>query len=165
MNFYLKLLNTAFWQEAALDSLFVWLTDEPSHVAKSMASPMGIQQLQVVMEATNNQSFTNMMSPLDKIIFSSLPVNRALGRIDELAGCSPFIRALVKRLQHPDALVRKFLLTMLTNIYQKHQAPKQLVVLHNLEPLLQDLEQKDPAILVRKLASELYRSITTHDIL
>ena len=117
------------------------------------------------MEATNNQSFTNMMSPLDKIIFTSLPVNRALGRIDEVLGHSPFVRALVKRLQHPDALVRKSLLTMLTNIYTKHQAPKQLVVLHKLEPLLQDLQQKDPAILVRKLASELHGAIATHDIL
>ena len=47
VQFYLGLLSTEYWQESALDSLLVWMTDEPSHVAKFMSSPQGIQQLQV----------------------------------------------------------------------------------------------------------------------
>lgn len=100
------------------------------------------------------------------------------------------MRALVARLRHPDALVRKVLLNMLTYIYTKHQympaeiqilhgwnaipmtcsfsrcrSPKQLVELHKLEPVLRALKTDDPSILVRQLASELHNAFATHDIL
>jgi len=165
VTFYLGLLSTPYWQESALDSLLVWFTEEPTYVAKFMASPRGVQQLQVVMEASNNQSFTQMLGPLDKIIFSSLIVNRALGKIDDALGHSPFVNALVTRLQHPDPVVRKTLLNSLTNLYMKHQSPKLLVVNHKLESKLKELQDDDPSILVRKLASELYAAFATHDIL
>ena len=38
-------------------------------------------------------------------------------------GHSPFVRALVRKLRHPNALARKRVLSILTLIYERHQAP------------------------------------------
>lgn len=64
-------------------------------------------------------------------------MNRALGKLEPslgppLAGGSPFVTALIGRLGHPNALVRRLLLNVLTSIYERHQQPKQLVMLHQL---------------------------------
>jgi len=64
-------------------------------------------------------------------------VNRALGKLDPalgppFAGGSPFVTSLIGRLGHPNALVRRLLLNVLTSIYQRHSAPKQLVKIHQL---------------------------------
>ena len=61
--------------------------------------------------------------------------------------------------------VRRLLLTVLTYLYEKHQSPKQLVKLHRLAPLLQNIQATDPGVLVRKVASELFLAFGAHDIL
>ena len=165
VQFYLGLLSISYWQEHALDALLVWLQDEPSHVAKHMEAPLGVAQLQVVIEAKNNASFINMLEPLLKILYNSPPVNRALGRIRPELGVSPFVSALVQRLQHPNALVRRLVLSILTLIYERHQAPKQLVEKHQLEPVLRGIKENDPGVLVQQMASQLHRSFESHDVL
>lgn len=117
------------------------------------------------MEAKSNISFVNMLEPLKKIIYVSATVNRALGKIDPAHSSSPFVAALIGRLSHPDALVRRLLLDMLTSLYEKHQSPKQLVKLHGLAPLLEQIQDADPGVLVRQLACELYLAFRAHDIL
>ena len=67
VQFYLGLLSTEYWQEGALDALLAWLMDEASYVARFMATSQGVQELQVVMEATNNQSFVNKLEPLRQV--------------------------------------------------------------------------------------------------
>ena len=165
VQFYLGLLSTAYWQEAALDALRVWLIDEPAHVARYMASPYGVSQLSVVLEARSNSSFVNMLDPLAKIVHASAPVNRSLGKIDPSLGHSPFVVALIARLSHPNALGRRRLLDLLTSLYARHQAPKQLVKLHGLAPLLQGMLADDKAVIVRQVASELYVAFGAHEIL
>jgi hypothetical protein len=72
----------------------------------------------------------------------------------------------LERRSHPlDALVRRLLLTILTEIYRKHQEPKQLVKLHHLSALLKGIIDQDKAVLVRQVASELFESFKLHDIL
>lgn len=117
------------------------------------------------MEAKNSAAFVNMLDVLSRIIQMSTSVNRALGKVDPSLGYSPFVRALIGRLEHPNALVRRHLLTSLKSIYTCHQEPKQLVRLHRLAPLLADLEANDKAVLVRKVASELLESFKAHDLL
>ena len=165
VQFYLGLLSTSYWQEAALDALLVWLNDEPAHVARYMQAPSGVAQLSVVMEARDHAAFVNMLDALSKIVYTSAPTNRALGKIDPSLGHSPFVRVLISRLSHPDARVRRLLLSVLTSVYERHQSPKQLVKLHDLAPLLERVQEADPGVLVRKVASELYEAFKTHDIL
>ena len=43
MQFYLRLLSTEYWQEAALDALLVWLLDESTYVAKIIETPQGVE--------------------------------------------------------------------------------------------------------------------------
>ena len=130
-----------------------------------MEGPLGVQQLQVVIEARNGASFINMLDPLYKILYNSPPVNRALGRFRPELGYSPFVSALVRRLQHPDAVARKLVLSILTLIYERHKEPKQLVERHQLEPVLRDLKHNDPGVLVQQMASQLHRSFEAHDVL
>mmetsp|Transcript_71417 Transcript_71417/g.118681 ORF Transcript_71417/g.118681 Transcript_71417/m.118681 type:complete len:1176 (-) Transcript_71417:366-3893(-) len=166
VHFYLGLLSTEYWQEAALDALLVWLLDEGSYVSKVMETPQGVQALQVVME-TKNSSFVNMLDPLLRIVHNSIAVNRALGKVDAALGFSPFVQALVSRLRScaEGALVRKLLLAILTSLYEHHQSPKRLVERHNLMPVLRDLKDNDPGVLVQQIASQLYYSCEAHDIL
>ena len=68
----------------------MWLQHEPAHVTHFMEAAFGLEQLQVVLEARNNASFINMLEPLHKILYSSPPINRALGRIvPELGHSNP----------------------------------------------------------------------------
>ena len=106
-----------------------------------------------------------MLDALSKIVYTSAPTNRALGKIDPALGHSPFVRVLIARLSHPDARVRRLLLMVLTSLYERHLSPKQLVKLHELAPLLERIQVDDPGVLVKKVASELYESFKTHDIL
>ena len=105
-----------------------------------------------------------MLDYLAQIVFKSSTVNRALGKIDPSLGHSPFVHVLISRLSHPNALVRRLLLNVLTSIYERHQQPKQLVKLHQLAPLLHSIEASDPGVLVRKVASSLYEAFKTHDL-
>lgn len=164
VQFYLSLLSTEFWQEAALDALLVWLLDEGSYVAKNMEAPQGVQALLGVMECGNN-SFVNMLEPLRQIVYNSPPVNRALGKLDGTLGISPFVQSLVKRLSHPDALVRRLLLDIMTSLYEHHRSPKLLVERHRLKPVLSSIIDRDPGVLVQNVAGRLFRSFEAHDIL
>jgi len=164
VQFYLSLLSTEFWQEAALDALLVWLLDEGTYVAKGMETPQGIKALQGVMECGNN-SFVNMLEPLRQIVYNSPPVNRALGKLDGTLGISPFVQSLVKRLSHPDALVRRLLLDIMTSLYEQHRSPKLLVERHRLKPVLLNIIEHDPGVLVQNVAGRLFRSFEAHDIL
>ena len=100
-----------------------------------------------------------------QIVYTSAPTNRALGKIDPSLGYSPFVRVLISRLTHPDARVRRLLLMVLTSLYERHQSPKQLVKLHDLAPLLEDVQRNEVGLLVRKVASELYEAFKAHDVL
>jgi len=164
VQFYLGLLSTEYWQANALDALLVWLIDESSYVAKVMETSVGVQALQVVMETKNN-TFVDMLDPLHKIVYNSRPVNRALGKVDGTLGVSPFVQALVSRLQHPNALARRLLLAILTSLYEQHQSPKLLVERHRLVPVLREIKDHDPGVLVQQIASQLYKSCDAHVIL
>lgn len=161
-------------QDPALDALLVWLNDEPAHVERLMKTPQGIAQLCVVMEVKHMGTFSNMLNALSQIVYKSTVINRALGKVDPSLSASPFVTSLIRRLSsnglerrsHPlDALVRRLLLTILTEIYRKHQEPKQLVKLHHLSALLKGIIDQDKAVLVRQVASELFESFKLHDIL
>jgi hypothetical protein len=165
VSFYLSLLSTSYWQEAALDALLVWLSEDRSHVERYMTQPRGVGQLTAVLDSRSHASFVSMLDALSKMVYTSAPTNRALGKIDPQLGGSPFVRALISRLSHPDARVRLLLLRILTTVYERHHAPKQLVKLHRLVPLLETIQGSDRGVLVRKVASELYEAFKTHDIL
>ena len=137
----------------------------PSNTSSPLFYLIWLDSPQVVLEARNNASFINMLEPLHKILYSSPPINRALGRIVPELGHSPFVRALVRRLRHPNALARKRVLSILTLIYERHQAPKQLVEKHELEPVLRAIKLSDPGVLVQQMASQLHRSFEAHDVL
>ena len=149
-------------QDPALDALLVWLNDEPAHVERLMKTPQGIAQLCVVMEVKHMGTFSNMLNALSQIVYKSTVINRALGKVDPSLSASPFVTALIRRLSsnglerrsHPlDALVRRLLLTILTEIYRKHQEPKQLVKLHHLSALLKGDMAPEPESLPALLVS------------
>ena len=157
VQFYLGLLSTSYWQEAALDALLVWLNDELAHVERYMKTAHGVGQLSVVMEARSNVAFVNMLDALSKIVYTS--TNRALGKIDPNLGHSCACCSRASR----TARVRPLLLKVLTSLYERHQSPKQLVKLRSA--LLEGIQHSDPGVLVKKVASELYEAFKTHDIL
>ena len=92
-------------------------------------------------------------------------MSQALGKIDPTLGVSPFVDALVKRLQHPHALVRRYLLALLQMLYEQHRSPKLLVERHRLVPVIRDLKDHDPGLLPQQIASQLYSSFEAHAIL
>merc|ERR1711871_1698619 len=130
-----------------------------------MTTAHGIEQLAVVIQAKPNAAFVNMLDSLSQIVHKSSSVSRTLGKIDTNLGYSPFVQVLLSRLSHPNARARRLLLSVLTSIYEKHSSPKQLVRLHKLAPVLQEIQATDPGVLIRKVASSLYEALKVNDIL
>jgi hypothetical protein len=162
--FFLNLLSTLNWQEAALHALLVWLNDEQGYVERFITTAHGVAQLRAVLAARSSSAFVNILEDLLQIVHKSSSISSALGRIDPVSGISPFIQLLLSRLAHPSARVRRLLLSVLLSIYEKHTAPKQLVKKHMLTPLLHDVMANDSGVLVRKVASRLLAGLLANDV-
>ena len=156
VSFFLDLLEESYWRTHALESLALWLSEDPCRVEFFLTSSVNINKIIRVVTATKKKlQFEKILVPLEKILQQSQSVNKALGRR------SVFIRELTKRLQlHADSnVIRINLLKILTLIYDHHDHPEKFISQHNLVPVLENLSQDKNAVMVAPLARSLLQQI------
>ncbi|KAK4163591.1 hypothetical protein QBC43DRAFT_57393 [Cladorrhinum sp. PSN259] len=180
LDFYVSLLADQYWQVTALDAIFVWLQEETakveSHLLNGGANGGGsggfMAAIMSCFNPTKANAFDpNLLEPLLKVLRLSPAVAASLAKAEMYAG-------IAQKLTHKKAVVRLNLLRVVRNIMDGCEANncsmsgsssglsssstgsgRQLRILFDD---IQALADKDPAVLVRNLASELVRSHYLH---
>ena len=162
LDFYVSLLADQYWQVTALDAIFVWLQEETAKVENHLLDGSFTTAIVACFNPTKATAFDpNLLEPLLKLIRLSPAVAASLAKAEMYAG-------LAQKLNHKKAVVRLNLLRLVRNIMDGCEANslsmsslstsgtgRQLRILFDD---IQTLADKDPAVLVRNLASELIRS-------
>lgn len=162
LDFYVSLLSDQYWQVTALDAIFVWLQEETAKVESHLLDDNFTAAITACFASTKVNAFDlNLLEPLLKVLRLSPAVAASLAKADMYAG-------IAQKLTHKKAVVRLNLLRLIRSIMDGCEADtasmdavstsstgRQLRVLFDS---IQTLADKDPAVLVRNLASELVRS-------
>ncbi|KAJ4306275.1 Protein kinase of the Mitotic Exit Network [Collariella sp. IMI 366227] len=162
LDFYVSLLADQYWQVTALDAIFVWLQEETAKVESYILDGSFTPAIMSCFNPTKANAFDpNLLEPLLKVLRLSPAVAASLAKAEMYAG-------VAQKLNHKKAVVRLNLLRLVRNIMDGCEANslpmsalstsgtgRQLRILFDD---IQTLADKDPAVLVRNLASELIRS-------
>ncbi|KAK4104023.1 hypothetical protein N658DRAFT_419833, partial [Parathielavia hyrcaniae] len=161
LEFYVSLLADQYWQVTALDAIFVWLQEETAKVESHLLDGSFTAAITSCFNPTKVNAFDpNLLEPLLKVLRLSPAVASSLAKAEMYAG-------IAQKLSHKKAVVRLNLLRLVRNIMDGCEANslsmsalstsgtgRQLRILFDD---IQTLADKDPAVLVRNLASELVR--------
>ncbi|CAJ0539035.1 Ff.00g068500.m01.CDS01 [Fusarium sp. VM40] len=161
LNFYVSLLTDQYWQVTALDAILVWLQEETANVETHLADG-GFTRAIISGFSTNrvNAFDSNLLEPLLKLLRLSPSVAASLAKPEMFAG-------IAQRLTHKKAVVRLNLLRLVRTIMDacdpglgSGDGTRSLnnSQVRSLMATIQNLSEKDSAVLVRNLASELVRS-------
>ena len=168
LDFYVSLLADQYWQVTALDAIFVWLQEETAKVESHLFDGSFTAAIMSCFNPTKANAFDpNLLEPLLKVLRLSPAVAASLAKAEMYAG-------IAQKLSHKKAVVRLNLLRLVRNIMDGCEANslpmsalstsgtgRQLRILFDD---IQTLADKDPAVLVRNLASELIRSHINADL-
>ncbi|KAL2160610.1 hypothetical protein VTH06DRAFT_1298 [Thermothelomyces fergusii] len=162
LDFYVSLLADQYWQVTALDAIHVWLQEETAKVESHLLEGGFTAAIMSCFSPARANAFDpNLLEPLLKVLRLSPAVAASLAKAEIYAG-------IAQKLGHKKAVVRLNLLRLVRNIMDGCEANnlpmsalgtsgtgRQLRILFDS---IQTLADKDPAVLVRNLASELIRS-------
>ena len=162
LDFYVSLLADQYWQVTALDAIFVWLQEETAKVETHLLRGEFTTSIMSCFITTKVNAFDpNLLEPLLKVLRLSPSVAASLAKADMYAG-------IAQKLNHKKAVVRLNLLRLVRNIMDGCEANNSALAsrstsnsgqqLRLLFDDIQTLADKDAAVLVRNLASELVRS-------
>jgi len=160
LDFYVSLLSDQYWQVTALDAIFVWLQEETAKVESHLLDGNFTAAITACFASTKVNAFDlNLLEPLLKVLRLSPAVAASLAKADMYAG-------IAQKLSHKKAVVRLNLLRLVRSIMDGCESDSTSAVstssagrqLRALFDAIQTLADKDPAVLVRNLASELVRS-------
>ncbi|OIW23703.1 hypothetical protein CONLIGDRAFT_140671 [Coniochaeta ligniaria NRRL 30616] len=161
LDFYVSLLSDQYWQVTALDAIFVWLQEETAKVESHLLDGSFTAAITACFASTKVNAFDlNLVEPLLKVLRLSPAVAASLAKADMYAG-------IAQKLSHKKAVVRLNLLRLVRSIMDGCESDTSTSAisasstgrqLRALFDAIQTLADKDPAVLVRNLASELVRS-------
>lgn len=151
LEFYISLLLDPYWQVTALDAIFVWLQEETARVEEKLQSPSSIDALVRCFTTSKTNAFENTLEPLQKLLRLSPPIAHAVGRRE-------FFARIVQKLGHNKAVVRLNLLKILTTICDASEQKEALIREYGMYPIVHRVSERDPAVLVRNMASELVKA-------
>jgi len=162
LDFYVSLLADQYWQVTALDAIFVWLQEETAKVENHLLDGNFTSAITSCFNTTKVNAFDpNLLEPLLKVLRLSPSVAASLAKAEMYAG-------IAQKLNHKKAVVRLNLLRLVRNIMDGCEATNSSLTsvstsstgrqLRLLFDDIQTLADKDAAVLVRNLASELVRS-------
>ncbi|KAB5572603.1 putative SEPH-like protein [Coniochaeta sp. 2T2.1] len=166
LDFYVSLLSDQYWQVTALDAIFVWLQEETAKVESHLLDGNFTAAITAGFASTKINAFDlNLLEPLLKVLRLSPAVAASLAKADMYAG-------IAQKLSHKKAVVRLNLLRLVRSIMDGCESDSTSAVstssagrqLRALFDAIQTLADKDPAVLVRNLASELVRSHIDMDL-
>ncbi|KAI0134230.1 cell division control protein [Xylariales sp. AK1849] len=161
LDFYVSLLGDQYWQVTALDAIFVWLQEETAKVEGHLISGKFTHAIVSCLNNPKVNAFDpNLLEPLLKLLRLSPSLSSSLAKPEMFTG-------IAQKLNHKKALVRLNLLRLVRNIMDARevdyfQSPRDKQLRALLEAI-QTLADKDSAVLVRNLASELVRSHISGD--
>ena len=161
LDFYVSLLCDQYWQVTALDAIFVWLQEETAKVEGQLLNGKFTAAISSGFASAKINAFdSNLLEPLLKVLRLSPALAASLAKPDMYAG-------IAQKLGHKKAVVRLNLLRLVRNIMDGCEADSASMVavstssagrqLRVLFDAIQTLADKDSAVLVRNLASELVR--------
>lgn len=161
LNFYVSLLTDQYWQVTALDAILVWLQEETANVETHLADGNFTRAIISCFSTNRVNAFdSNLLEPLLKLLRLSPSVAASLAKPEMFAG-------IAQRLTHKKAVVRLNLLRLVRTIMDACEpglgsgdGTRSLnsSQVRSLMAAIQTLSEKDSAVLVRNLASELVRS-------
>lgn len=155
LEFYISLLLDPYWQVTALDAIFVWLQEETARVEEKLQSPSSIDALVRCFTTSKTNAFENTLEPLAKLLRLSPPIAHAVGRRE-------FFARIVQKLSHNKAVVRLNLLKILTTICDASEQKEALIREYGMYPIVHRVSERDPAVLVRNMASDLVKACNEH---
>lgn len=162
LEFYVSLLADQYWQVTALDAIFVWLEKETAKVEHHLLEGNFTAAITSCFNTNKANAFdANLLEPLLKLVRLSPSVAASLAKAEMYAG-------IAQKLSHKKAVVRLNLLRLVRSIMDGCEANNTPMAslatstagraLRVLFDDIQILADKDPAVLVRNLASEIVRS-------
>ncbi|ORY68860.1 cell division control protein [Pseudomassariella vexata] len=161
LDFYVSLLADQYWQVTALDAIFVWLQEETAKVEGHLING---NFTEAIISCFNTQKLNafdpNLLEPLLKLLRLSPDLSSSLAKSEMFSG-------IAQKLGHKKAVVRLNLLRLVRNILDAREldyfsSPRNKQLRSLLESI-QTLAEKDSAVLVRNLASELVRTHISGD--
>jgi hypothetical protein len=99
---------------------------------------------------SKTNAFENILEPLQKLLRLSLPIAHTVGQ-------PQFFARILTKLSHNKAVVRLNLLRILRTICDASEQKETLIRMYGMYQTIQRLAEKDGAVLVRNLASELIK--------
>lgn len=159
LDFYVSLLADQYWQVTALDAIFIWLQEETAKVEAHLLNECRFKTAIVACfnTAKVNAFDPNLLEPLLKVLRLSPSLAADLTQAEMYSG-------VAQKLTHKKAVVRLNLLRLVRNIMDNSGADVEVsstragrMHLSLLFEAVQKLAEKDSAVLVRNLASELVR--------
>ncbi|CAI4215349.1 unnamed protein product [Parascedosporium putredinis] len=140
LDFYVSLLADQYWQVTALDAILVWLQEETANVESHLLNSEFTKTILSSFSTNKLNSFdSNLLEPLLKLVRLSPSIAASLAVPEMLAGIS-------QRLGHKKPVVRLNLCVLSASSSMP-----------SLMSTIQRLADKDSAVLVRNLASELVK--------
>ncbi|KAK1754510.1 hypothetical protein QBC47DRAFT_302152 [Echria macrotheca] len=169
LDFYVSLLADQYWQVTALDAIFVWLQEETAKVESHLLGGNFTMAITSCFNTNKANAFDpNLLEPLLKVLRLSPTVAASLAKAEMYAG-------IAQKLNHKKAVVRLNLLRLVRNIMDGCEDNSSMASMstsstgRQLRILFDDIQtlaEKDAAVLVRNLASEIVRShigVDQHD--
>ncbi|KAF0323990.1 cell division control protein [Colletotrichum asianum] len=162
LDFYVSLLADQYWQVTALDAIFIWLQEETAKVESHLLDGKFTDAIVACFHTNKLNSFdANLLEPLLKLLRLSPSIAGSLAKPEMFAG-------IAQRLGHKKAVVRLNLLRLVRNIMDacdsemlgmgNGSSSLNIKQVRSLFDAIQTLAEKDSAVLVRNLASELVKS-------
>ncbi|KAF4994801.1 hypothetical protein FDECE_13006 [Fusarium decemcellulare] len=161
LDFYVSLLTDQYWQVTALDAILIWLQEETANVESHLVEGSFTRAIISGFSTNRLNAFdSNLLEPLLKLLRLSPSVAASLAKPEMFAG-------IAQRLGHKKAVVRLNLLRLVRTIMDACEpglgsgdGTRSLnsSQVRSLMGAIQTLSEKDSAVLVRNLASELVRS-------
>lgn len=161
LDFYVSLLTDQYWQVTALDAILIWLQEETANVESHLVEGSFTRAIVSCFGTNRLNAFdSNLLEPLLKLLRLSPSVAASLAKPEMFAG-------IAQRLGHKKAVVRLNLLRLVRTIMDACEpglgsgdGTRSLnsSQVRSLMAAIQTLSEKDSAVLVRNLASELVKS-------
>ncbi|KAI1466161.1 cell division control protein [Daldinia caldariorum] len=157
LDFYVSLIADQYWQVTALDAIYAWLQEETAKVEAHLLNGKFPEAIVYCFNTQKTNAFDpNVLEPLLKLLRLSPSLAASLAKSEMYAG-------IEQKLSQKKAVVRLNLLRLVRNILEARETDyftnlKDRQLRHLLDSI-KILAEKDSAVLVRNLASDL---VVTH---
>ncbi|EKX55319.1 hypothetical protein GUITHDRAFT_149772, partial [Guillardia theta CCMP2712] len=147
-----------YWHHVALNCVAVWLSSskDANSLEDVLLQPQAMQVLVKSVADCDVGSASNLFPPLLRIL-QYKRLNRKLGESD-------MVDELLKRLDHPEAVVRKVVLQIIQVMYEKSEDPRVFITKHDLINLLEKLVEQDQSKVVSGQAKVLLKAMMVNNV-